>query len=39
MSMLVGAVLHRVQLEHQPATGPWLEGVVVVLTARLSSDR
>ncbi|MCA3014872.1 MAG: TetR/AcrR family transcriptional regulator [Myxococcaceae bacterium] len=38
ISMLVGALLHRVLLEHQPVTGPWLEGVVAVLACGLSSD-
>lgn len=28
LSMLVGAILHRTMLEHQPTKGPWLDGVV-----------
>jgi AcrR family transcriptional regulator len=35
MSMLVGALLHRVLLEQQPVTPPWLEGVVDVLAGGL----
>ena len=31
LSMLVGAILHRTMLEHQPTKGSWLEGVVDLL--------
>jgi len=31
LSMLVGAILHRTLLEHQPTKGPWLDGVVELI--------
>jgi AcrR family transcriptional regulator len=39
ISMLIGALLHRVLLEHQPAKGPWLDDVVDLLSAGLSQPR
>jgi AcrR family transcriptional regulator len=39
LSMLIGALLHRVLLEHQPAIGPWLDDVVDLLSAGLSQPR
>lgn len=39
MSMLVGAILHRVLLEHQPASGRWLEAIVDVLATGLTAPR
>lgn len=35
LSMLVGAIFHRVLLERQPASGAWLDGVVCLLAAGL----
>ncbi len=37
LSMLVGAILHRTMLEHQPTKGPWLEGVVDLLVGGVSA--
>jgi AcrR family transcriptional regulator len=38
LSMLVGALLHRVLLEHQPVSPVWLSGVVTVLASGLSAS-
>ena len=37
LSMLVGAILHRTMLEHQPTKGPWLEGVVDLIVSGVSA--
>lgn len=38
LSMLVGALLHRVLLEHQPVSAAFVDGVVDILAAGLSAS-